>query len=214
MLCKLWQNVRCSFVAKADTGFHLSNDQTSHVHAKLRIIKANVSVGAGMLLVRLVGKVPSHHLRLFAYRRILGMKIGSGSTIYRSPYIRRPSAIEIGRNTIIGSDCVLDGRCGLRIGDNVAFSKSVWIWTLEHDVNSKDFAASGGPVEIGDRAWLSCRTTILPGVTIGEGAVICAGAVVTKDVEPYAIMAGVPARSIGERSRDIDYTLKHRIPFG
>ena len=63
-------------------------------------------------------------------------------------------------------------------------------------------------MSIGDRAWLSFRATILPGVSVGEGAVVAAGAVVTSDVPPYAIVAGVPARVVGERSpRELSYEL-------
>ena len=162
---------------------------------------------------RVVGWVPSHHLRLLAYRRLLRMSIGPGTTVYRAPEIRKPSRIEIGRNTVIGNGAVLDGRGGLRIGDNVNFSSGVWVWTMQHDKDSADFAAVSAPVVIGDRAWLSCRTTVLPGVTIGDGAVVCAGAVVTSDVAPYAVVGGVPAKRIGERSRDLTYTLSGRIPL-
>ena len=60
-------------------------------------------------------------------------------------------------------------------------------------------------MEIGDRAWLGSNVTVLPGVNIGEGAVCCAGCVVTKDVEPYAVVAGIPARKVGERPRRLVY---------
>ncbi len=163
--------------------------------------------------VRAVGWIPSHHLRLLAYRRLFGMSIGRGSTVYRTPEIRKPSRIEIGHNTVIGTGAVLDGRGGLRIGDNVNLSSGVWVWTMQHDKDSADFAAEAAPVVIGNRAWLSCRTTILPGVTIGDGAVVCAGAVVTSDVAPYAVVGGVPAKPIGERNRELTYTLSGRIPL-
>ena len=65
----------------------------------------------------------------------------------------------------------------------------------------------GDKVTISDYAWLSSRTTILPGVTIGEGAVVAAGAVVTKDVADHAIVAGVPARVIGTRTANLEYRL-------
>jgi len=169
--------------------------------------------GITQVAARLVGSVPSHHLRLLAYRRLLRMSIGPGTTVYRAPEIRTPSRIQIRRNTVIGNGAVLDGRGGLRIGDNVNFSSGVWVWTMQHDKDSPDFAAQSAPVVIEDRVWLSCRTTILPGVTIGEGAVVCAGAVVTSDVEPYAVVGGVPARKIGARNRHLTYTLAGRIPF-
>ena len=169
--------------------------------------------GATQALAGVVGMVPSHHLRLLAYRRLLGMSIGRRSTVYRAPEIRKPSRITIGRNSVIGTDAVLDGRGGLRIGDNVNLSSGVWIWTMQHDKDSADFAVESAPVVIEDRAWLSCRTTILPGVTVGEGAVVCAGAVVTSDVAPYTVVGGVPARKIGARNHHLTYTLAGRIPF-
>jgi maltose O-acetyltransferase len=81
----------------------------------------------------------------------------------------------------------------------------VAIWTWQHDYRHPLFHAFGGPVVIGDRAWLSFRTTILPNVTIGEGAVVAAGAVVTCDVPPFAVVGGIPARIIGHRPTDLTY---------
>ena len=68
-------------------------------------------------------------------------------------------------------------------------------------------ASKGGLVVIIDRAWISCRVVILPGVTVGEGAVVAAGAVVTKNVPPYTIVAGVPAKEVGKRTKDLRYKL-------
>jgi acetyltransferase-like isoleucine patch superfamily enzyme len=179
----------------------------------LRSFVHRYAEGIGLAVRGLVGMVPSHHIRLFFYRRLFGMTIGSGATIYRNPEIRRPAAVTIGEHTIIGRNAILDGRCGLTIGNNVNFSTGVWVWSLEHDKDSPDFGPKGAPVVINDRAWLSSRSTILPGVTIGEGAVVCAGAVVTSDVAPYEVVAGVPARKIADRNRDLRYTFKHRLPF-
>lgn len=68
------------------------------------------------------------------------------------------------------------------------------------------FVQWGGEVEIGPYAWICSRSIILPGIKIGEGAVVASGAVVTKDVPPYAVVGGVPARVIGQRERkDYDY---------
>jgi acetyltransferase-like isoleucine patch superfamily enzyme len=86
---------------------------------------------------------------------------------------------------------------------------------VQHNYKDPKFGDSGGAVTIGDNAWISCRCTILPGVHIGEGAVIAAGATVTNDVPPYAVMAGTPAKKIADRPREIDYHLGdgHAIPF-
>jgi acetyltransferase-like isoleucine patch superfamily enzyme len=65
----------------------------------------------------------------------------------------------------------------------------------------------GGPVEIGPRAWIAYQAIVLPGLRIGEGAVVAAGSVVSRDVEPFAIVAGSPARKVGERNPDLRYHL-------
>jgi len=108
----------------------------------------------------------------------------------------------------------MDGRRGIILGRNVNISSGAWIWTLQHDMHDPDFKVVGGPVKIGDRAWICSRSMILPGVEVGEGAVVSAGAVVTKSVDPYAIVAGVPAKKIGDRKRNLRYELwDSRVPF-
>lgn len=135
------------------------------------------------------------------------MHVAPTARLYRWREIRNPAAVQIGEGSIVGLWSVLDGRAGITIGRNVNISSDVSIWTYQHDLRSPDFSAHGGPVVIGDRAWISYRSTILPGVTIGEGAVVAAGAVVTKDVPAFAIVGGVPATIIGERPTDLRYEL-------
>lgn len=171
-----------------------------------------VRQGLGMLLLRLAGFLPSHTLRRATYRAA-GMRIARGATLYAGAEIRAARNISLGEGTVIGHGAVLDGRSGLTIGRNVNLSTGVWIWTLEHDPLDPRFGTKGGPVVIGDRAWLSARVTVLPGVTIGEGAVVAAGAVVTKDVDPFTTVGGVPARPIGERPRDLTYELADSRPL-
>ena len=108
---------------------------------------------------------------------------------------------------------MLDGRrYKIITGSDVSIGPEATILTLGHDPQSPDFADQGGDVIIGDHVWIAYRAIILPGVRIGDGAVVAAGAVVSKDVEPYTIVAGVPARQVGERSRDLRYQL-HFKPF-
>jgi acetyltransferase-like isoleucine patch superfamily enzyme len=135
------------------------------------------------------------------------MRLGGTTVIYGGAEIREAWNIRIGEHSIIGHGAVLDGRSGLTIGENVNLSSGVWIWTLQHDPQSPTFGTKGGPVVVEDYAWLSCRTVILPGVTIGRGAIVAAGAVVTKSVAPYTIVGGVPARPIGRRTENLTYTL-------
>ena len=100
----------------------------------------------------------------------------------------------------------------VRVGNYVSISPEAGVLTLGHDPQSLDFANRGGDVVIGNRVWIAYRAIVLPGVTIGEGAVVGAGAVVTRDVEPFAIVAGSPARKIGTRPRGLCYEL-HYSPF-
>lgn len=160
------------------------------------------------------GRAPFHGFRLFVYRHVLRMKIGPGSSIHRRCRFYRPTGVQLGQHTVINRDVLLDGRTGVQIGDNVSISEGVAVLTLEHDPHSPTFAERGAPVRIGDRVFIGARALVLPGVTIGEGSVVGAGAVVTRDVAPYTIVAGVPARPIGQRETDLDYTLNYRKFLG
>ncbi|MGE0887131.1 MAG: DapH/DapD/GlmU-related protein [Blastocatellales bacterium] len=171
-----------------------------------------LSVGSTLYVFNhLVNRLPSHHLRLLFYRRIY--RIGEGTSILLHVRIRFPGNVSIGRHSTINYDCLLDGRgAEIVIGDNVNIASEVMIWTQEHDPDSPAHQTISKPVVIGDYAWIASRAIILPGVTIGEGAVVAAGAVVTKDVPPYAIVGGNPAKFIRERSKDLRYQLNY-FPF-
>ncbi len=155
-----------------------------------------------------IGMWPSHRLRRFFYRHVFLMDMEENVTLYGRNEIWDPHKISIGQGSIIGDRAFLDGRYGIQIGNHVNMGFDVMIFTNQHDVQSKTFATDGknGPVVIGDRVWISARSVILPRVTIGEGAVIAAGSVVTKDVEPYSIYGGIPAKKIGTRNTELTYT--------
>lgn len=162
--------------------------------------------GAELQLLAYVGSIPSRTVRHAAYHA-LGLNLAESAVVHRGAEIRSPKRIAIGRGSIIGFDAILDGRNGISIGANVNLSSEVAIWTAEHDPDHPRFHATGSPVVVADRAWLSFRSTILPGVTVGEGAVVAAGAVVTRDVSPFTVVAGIPAKEIGQRRRDLEYDL-------
>ncbi len=155
---------------------------------------------------------PSWALRR-TYYQLLGLKIGKNSKILSGTFIIGPHHIEIGENTIVWHHCFLDGRIGLRIGNNVSVSLEACVLSQTHDVRSPDFALAGGVTILEDRCWLGTRSMVLPGLKIGEGAVVAAGAVVTCDVEPYTIVAGVPARLVGTRPKDLTYRLELNHPW-
>lgn len=148
-----------------------------------------------------------------AYLRVIGLKIGQGSMVMKRNYWINPNLISIGKNSHINTQCILDGRGGLTIGDSVSVSHRVNLMTGSHDYKSKDFRGIFKPIQIEDYAWIGIGATILQGVTIGKGAVVCAGAVVTHDVEPYTVVGGVPARVIGERPKELAYACRWDVPM-
>ena len=162
--------------------------------------------GLAFYASKLVGMVPIQWVRMLAYRA-LGVKVGSKSIICHSCDVFSPRGITIGENSLIGHRGFLDGRGTLTIGDHVCIAGDVFLFTGEHDVNSQGFTGVFEPITINDRVWIGSRATVLPGVVLGEGSVVAAGAVVTKNVDAYTIVGGVPAKMIGKRRTDLAYTL-------
>jgi maltose O-acetyltransferase len=160
----------------------------------------------GLYILTLTGYVPSHTYRRLVYTRF-GIHYPRNSAIHWRARFFAPHGITIGPYTTIGNDVFLDGRETITIGSCVNMAGEVRIYTQEHDIDSPDFKAVGAPVVIDDYAYIGTRVTILPGVRIGEGAVVATGAVVTKDVAPYTLVGGVPARFLRPRSRDLRYKL-------
>ena len=151
--------------------------------------------------------VPFHSVRKLAFR-LTGVKIGKNSYIHMGTRFYYPAGVTIGHGTIIGDHCFLDGRAPLTIGNNVDIASQVLVYNSEHDISSEHFDPHQEPVEIGDYVFIGPRAVILPGVKIGKGAVVAAGAVVTENVNSYQIVGGVPAKVIGERkNKNLHYKL-------
>lgn len=151
---------------------------------------------------------PSHWIRVNYLRLFFRVKISKSSYLSRGQEItgyHTGSSLRIGNNSIINRNCYLDGRTGITIGNNVNISFGTTIITLQHDYNASDFCCQGGPVIIDDYVWIGAKAIILPGVTIGEGAVVAAGAVVTRNVPPYTVVGGVPAKHITHRNKELIY---------
>ena len=165
-----------------------------------------IFLDAKLMLLRWTGHIPSHALRKTIYR-LAGVKIGKGSTLHMWANFFQPRNVVIGQDTIIGDHCFLDGRAPLKIGSHTAIASQVLIYNSEHNLHDPYFAAIEEPVEIGDYVFIGARAIILPGVKIGNGAVVAAGAVVTKDVPEKTIVGGVPAREIGKREIPLNYRL-------
>ncbi|MDE6398761.1 MAG: sugar O-acetyltransferase, partial [Clostridiales bacterium] len=105
--------------------------------------------------------------------------------------------IKVGKDVFINSGCCFQDQGGIEIGDGAFIGQQTVIATLNHDMLPDcrgDMFPK--PVKIGKRVWIGAHATILPGVTVGDNAVIAAGAVVTRDVPPDTVVAGVPARAV------------------
>lgn len=156
--------------------------------------------------------IPFWNIRKWLLKQI-GVKIGKKSFIMKRCYLMAPRRINIGECTDINRGCFIDARGGISIGSNVSISHEVKLVTGSHDIDSKKFYSQYFPIIIKDNAWLGVGCTILQGVTIGTGAIVCAGAVVTHDVADYEVVGGVPAKHLRYRTRDLEYHCIWESPF-
>jgi acetyltransferase-like isoleucine patch superfamily enzyme len=170
-----------------------------------------------LLVAALVGWAYNDHLGHWPSRRIRHCflrhwlkSLAPGANVQMHCRILRGNGILIGPRSVINHGCLLDGRLHpIRIGADVSIGPEAALLTLGHDPQSPTFENRGGAISVGDRAWIGCRALILPGVCIGEGSIVGAGAVVSKDVEPFTIVAGNPARPIGTRTTNLTYELTY-----
>lgn len=162
---------------------------------------------------RIAARIPSHSLRLFFYKKVMKFNIGKRSSVFMDCSFDSQGGLVVGESSVINAGCRIDTRGKTVIGQNVSVSQEVVILTADHDMNAPLFDYRTKPVVIEDYAWIGTRATILPGVTIGKGAVVAAGAVVAKSVAPYTVVGGIPAKPIGSRSENLQYTLHHRRLF-
>jgi acetyltransferase-like isoleucine patch superfamily enzyme len=142
---------------------------------------------------------------MYFYRHVMGLTLGENVLIMSGAWIDTRKNMSIGKNTVINQKCRLDNRGGIEIADNVSISTEVHIITADHDVQDSMCKGRQGRVVINRLVFIGSRATILPGVTIGEGAVVAACACVTRDVPAYTVVAGVPAKVIKDRNRELNY---------
>ena len=145
--------------------------------------------------------------------RLFGIRIGCNSYIHTNVRFFGTGNLVIGSHTTINSGCYLDNRATIRVGSNVSIAHDTKIYTMGHDIEAPDFRTKSKGVIVEDYACLFSNVLIMPGVTIGRGAVVLPGAVVSKDVGEYSVVGGNPAVLIKERSRDLHYTIHYGYWF-
>ena len=128
---------------------------------------------------------------------LVGYRVDGSFGLFPPIYSDFGRNIKIGKNVFINSGCCFQDQGGIELGDGCLIGHQVVIATLNHDPSpSRRGGMIPAKVVIGRDVWVGSHATILPGVTIGDGAIVAAGAVVTKDVPPNAVVAGVPAKVI------------------
>jgi len=144
-----------------------------------------------------------------------GAVIGSLSVVDKVELNGKANNLKIGRECVIGNGVHLALHDKIHLGDNVVINDGCVLLTASHDINSPDWRRVIAPIVIENYAWIATNSIILPGVTIGYGAVVGAGAVVTKDVPARHVVAGNPARIIKERTlkQPIHSPVRFLAPF-
>lgn len=165
---------------------------------------------AGMKIKRLIWEVvrplffrPTPKWVFWRWRRLLlvlfGAKLGPGVKIHQSARVLMPWNLICGRNVVIGADVDVYNFSPITIGDNAMVSQRTFLCTGSHDASDPHLPLTFAPIEIGAQAWVASECFIGPGRRIGEGAVVAARSVVTKDMPDWMICAGHPCKPLKER---------------
>jgi acetyltransferase-like isoleucine patch superfamily enzyme len=133
--------------------------------------------------------------------RLLGAHLAADVKLSPRVYMRIPSNVSVGYGSRLNGRVWIDAWGKVAIGSNVQINGELDLYTADHDVDSPDLRGSIRSIEIGDYAWLANRIIVLPGVTIGQCAVVGSGAVVSRSVPDYGVAVGNPARVVKERAR-------------
>lgn len=180
---------------------------------------------AGVSFVRyatnhIIAHVPSYGVRHAWYRGVWGWQIGPGASVLMGQRVVTGGLrwsrglVTIGEDSVINHGCLLTPFLPISIGKHVSISAGVSLIIGGHDINDPRFVGYAAPITIEDYVWIGMNATILGGVTIGRGAVVATGALVTKDVPPFAVVAGAPARVIKWRAlENPEYSLAFRPLF-
>lgn len=160
-------------------------------------------------LVFILKNIPGS-IGCFLRKLILPIKIGKGSSIWEGCHIDSPSKLNIGDNVSINRGVLIHAGGGVEIQNDVLIGPNVVIYSQNHnykihDVLIREQGYTRSKVVIESDVWIGCNVVILPGVRIGRGCVIAAGAVITKSVESFSIVAGVPGKVIAKR---VDYVIE------
>lgn len=176
-----------------------------------RLLAGRVLPDRDYILNHVVNRIPLVAPRLRAYAA-LGVDFDDpdSANIALGVEMWGAANLSVGPRSTIGQRSYIDARGGIRIDSDVSISREAMVLTATHDPEDPEFAATLAGVRFGSRSWVAARAIVMPGVTVGEGAVVAAGALVKADVEPYTVVGGVPARPLRTRSGPMSYELGWR----
>lgn len=143
----------------------------------------------------------------YCLTKSLAKGVGENVSIQPGAYIFNVQSLTVGNNVSIHPMCYIEAYGGIEIGNDVSIAHCVTIMSVNHGYKDltipiKDQPLDPRPVCVKDNVWIGSHVVVLGGVTVGEGAVIAAGAIVTKDVPPYSVVAGVPAKVINAYGKE------------
>ena len=165
----------------------------SDAHRCMHILARN----AQEMAAKIKGKYPSTEKIRKLFCRLIGKKTDESFLLFPPFYTDCGKNITVGKNVFINSGCCFQDQGGITIGDGALIGHQVVLATLNHDLNpERRKSMKAAPFVIGKNVGISPHATVLAGVSIGDNAVIAAGAVVTKDVPPMTVVAGIPAKTV------------------
>ncbi|MEK4967869.1 sugar O-acetyltransferase [Cytobacillus sp. FSL R7-0696] len=174
---------------------HLNRGEVVEGGSEMHQVMHKASQEALKLTAELNGRyhTPQEVQELFS--RLIGKPVDKTFAMFPPFYTDCGKNIKVGKNVFINSGCRFQDQGGITIGDGVLIGHNVVLATLNHDIDPrKRGTMHPAPITIGNDVWIGANATVVPGVTIGDGAIIAAGAVVTKDVPQNVIVGGVPAK--------------------
>ncbi len=186
------------------------NIQKDKLMRQVQLFELDIYFFKHYLYNNIITWFPSYLLRVFYLRKILKYEIGKNTFIHLGCYFYG-GHVKIGNNSVIGRCCVFNG--DITIGDNTSITAHTFVQCISHDKDSPSFKGCKSPIIIGNRVWIGARAMILPGVTIGDGAILGAQSTLTKDIPPYTVFAGSPAKEVSKRSSNLDYELVYLPKF-
>jgi acetyltransferase-like isoleucine patch superfamily enzyme len=165
-----------------------------------------------LALINTVHGVLPFFVRPVLYR-LCGFRIHRSATLQGGIRFFHVGRLTVGEGSLINRGVYLDNRGAITIGRHVSIAHDAKLYTMGHDPHDPSFATKAAPIRIDDHAVVFAGAMLMPGVHVGQGAVVMAGAVVTKDVPPGRMVGGNPAVDVGERGCVPAYALKRRFWF-